>query len=251
MKSILGGLEADILPIYTSRDYGFGGTAASVMTTEGYGRRWFLRQMFFVISGLLVAKGIWASVWLGHRPILPVPHRGSGSAKQTSADMRSFPFSDSEHTILEVLVDIIFPDDGNGPSAKEIKLTAALRTSLIASSQRVLFYRTGLANIERLSWNFYAKCFTDLPKDEQHRLLSYLDQVTASIAQEAVAMTDKIIRKLRYWYYTWQGTLAAADFWLQLQRDSFAIYYSHDLTWKWLGYSGPPFPNGYISDLRI
>jgi hypothetical protein len=220
------------------------------MRTEGYGRRKFLAHTLFIIGGLLVARGIWPSVWSVHRSILQMPDRGNGSAMQTPSDTRSSRFDDIEDTILEALVDIIFPDDGNGPSAKDIGLAAILRASVIVSSQRFLSYRTGLARIQRLSWALYAKWFTDLPQEDQYRLLSYLDEVKASIDQEAVALKDKILRKLRFWYYTWQGALPAADFWLQLQRDSIVAYYSHDLTWRWLGYAGPPFPNGYLNDLR-
>ncbi len=148
-----------------------------------------------------------------------------------------------------MLVDIIFPNDGNGPSTKEIDLVHALSVFVNGSPQRFLAYREGLARVEILSQTLYASRFGELPLESRHRLLAYLDEVKTNIDQPASTLKDKIVRKLRYVYYTWRGVLQTADFWITLRNDSIAVYYSHELTWKWLGYNGPPFPDGYAAEL--
>lgn len=219
------------------------------MRTECQERRKFLRVTLAIFGGLLVAKSIGLPVWAAYRPASQKTDRGNASFMQTTSESRSTRFDEDEETLLAALVDLIFPNDGNGPSAKEIDVAHALSESASVSSHRLLSYRVGLARIQALSQALYGKKFTDLPQRDRYHLLAYLDEAKANIEQNAATLKDKLVRKWRYVYYTWRGVLQTADFWMTLRSDSVAVYYSHEFTWKWLGYSGPPFPNGYAADL--
>lgn len=221
-----------------------------IMRRHSQERRRFLRQTVILIGGLVLAKTMGRSVWAFDRNAAMTVDRRNIVSMPAMFDPQSSSLGGKEELLLAALVSAIFPADGTGPSAKDVGVAEALAVSASASGERLRLYREGLARIEEFSLKLYAKSFAGLQQRDQHHMLHQLDHIKRQIDREPAALKDKILRKLRFWYYAWQGALPAADFWLQLQRDSIVAYYSHDLTWKWLGYAGPPFPNGYVNDLR-
>lgn len=218
------------------------------MKTECQGRREFLRQTLAFIGGLLVAQSMGPQVWAAYRPALVKSDRANAPPMQIVSESRSSRFNEGEEILLAMLVDIIFPNDGHGPSAEDIDLVHALSVFVSGSPQRFLTYREGLSRVETLSETLYASRFSTLPLEHRYDLLAYLDKVKTNMDREVFTLKDKIVRKWRYVYYTWRGILQTADFWVTLRSDSLVLYYSHELTWKWLGYNGPPFPNGYVAE---
>jgi hypothetical protein len=184
-------------------------------------------------------------------------HEGLDRAGQNgslSLDVLSKSSSHSltpEHVgILSVLVDLICPADGNGPSASDIGVAETLTQWCSSSSEQACLYSEGLGYMNALSRHMYSEPFTKLLPNRQQAMLRHLDNIQAHLSEPATTITARAHRKLRFLYYSWQGSLKTADFWLQLRRDFIRVYYSHSLTWKWLGYVGPPFPKGYANDLR-
>jgi hypothetical protein len=148
--------------------------------------------------------------------------------------------------LLKTLCGLMFPDDGNGPSALDLKLVEALEVS----GQSVQLYSEGMKALDTLSRRKYGRPFSLLPVERQISVLHRLDGVVQEIYKAPQNFRSRIVQKLTYLYYWWNGSWRAAEFWCRLRDDACRTYYSHDLTWKWLGYSGPPFPNGYLNDLR-
>lgn len=225
------------------------------MDVERQDRRGFLNKAAHLLGSMWVLC-LWPIKVLGfsdsrslERKATTRRDEGKGLPADEMQEASTYRFKAEYATLLNVLTERMFPDDGHGPSAVDVGVADALLRSLASSSERAQAYSEGLTSIEAVSFKMYSKSFAELLADRQQDMLRHLDHVQQQLDSPADTFLEKVFRKLRFLYFDWQGSRKAAEFWLRLRRDCFRSYYSHELTWQWLGYVGPPFPMGYVKDL--
>lgn len=181
-------------------------------------------------------------IWPSGKTGIPEP----GTRDQSS--MTQPALTATELTILGALASALIPSDGQGPGAAEAAVAGRIAQSLGHSPASQATYKTGLSALNQLACIRYGSHFPDLPKDHQHQLLSFLDEIHRAIFSEIHSLGSRIRAKAYYWYYVkWGGLGPTLEFWRQLQSDVLTHFYSSPVAWAWLGYEGPPFPRGYLN----
>ncbi|MEW6246149.1 MAG: gluconate 2-dehydrogenase subunit 3 family protein [Nitrospirota bacterium] len=153
--------------------------------------------------------------------------------------------------VLEALASLIVPTDGHGPGAIEARVAIELDRTLIGNPARRMQYFLGLRAFDDYARTRFGSGFPTLPHHRQLELLSAVHQAGERIHSEAGSLAERAQRKISYWYYArWHRLLPLIEFWIIVRADVLTVFYSSREAWDWLGYDGPPFPNGYVNDLR-
>lgn len=155
-------------------------------------------------------------------------------------------FTRGEATVVGALAALILPSDDTGPGATEADVTAALDRLLARSPLRQRLYRYGLLACDEWALHEHRRPFIELTADQQRELLRWVDPANARFAG-ASSVSGKILRKAVAVYRKWRCPLV--ELFPQLARDVMGAFYTHRVSWEWLGYDGPPMPDGY-PDLR-
>lgn len=159
----------------------------------------------------------------------------------------SQPLSSKEMLTLECLAAIILPSDSLGPGAVEAGVVATIIRSLGTDKDKQSSYKRGLQAIDGLARGRFEKDLEALSPELQHALVTFIDQADGRIGFDARTLAERVRRKLSYWYYASMMDVASVlDFWKMLREDVLVQFYSSRIAWDWLGYEGPPFPNGYV-----
>jgi hypothetical protein len=80
-------------------------------------------------------------------------------------------------------------------------------------------------------------------------LLNYVDRLWGEIS-DTESLTRKIMGAALMLRVAANGSLAAAQFFSRLVGDVKQAFYTSRVGWEWLGYDGPPMPQGY-PDLAV
>jgi hypothetical protein len=153
-------------------------------------------------------------------------------------------FDHDEIVILDALSDVIIPTDETGPGARAAGVTAHLDCMVAMSPTLQSLYKRGLLGVDAVARRTYAVPFVSLTRDQQITLLEGLERLAF-----AVSATTPLVRRVRNVVRMCRaaanGSLAAAELFMRLVSDVKQIFYTSDTAWRWLGYDGPPMPQGY------
>ncbi len=148
--------------------------------------------------------------------------------------------------VLHSLASLIVPSDEQGPGASDAQVVSELDRVLTEDRVRQVRYLAGLRAFDDYAQRECGARFAALPLNQQMQLVIGIEQVRDRIYAEAGSLSERLRRRLSYWYYTgWHEFLPLIEFWQLLRTDVLTVFYSNEVVWKWLGYSGPPFPLGY------
>ncbi|WP_173045798.1 gluconate 2-dehydrogenase subunit 3 family protein [Nitrospira sp. KM1] len=158
--------------------------------------------------------------------------------------------SENEQQILEDLTAVVIPSDAAGPGAREAGVVHEITRKVTADSILQQRYREGLRAFDDIARSRFGSGFHELNAENQVKMFSEVDQARQRIwvQAEPKSFSEKIRRKLEHWYYRKYVGVTDAALVLQEQmiRDVPEIFYATDIAWKSVGYSGPPFPFGYV-----
>ena len=152
-----------------------------------------------------------------------------------------------EERQLNALASLILPSDQTGPGAADAKVTQELEKMLVASRPKQKLYAAGLASLDRWARRKRKKSFAELSTEQQTDILETLDATFQGWSKE-VSAGGKVQRKLTALKLMRAGEYSAVEFFPRLVRDVMQVFYTSRVAWNWLGYDGPPMPQGY-SDL--
>ena len=155
-------------------------------------------------------------------------------------------FTPAERVVVAALAALIIPSDGNGPGANEADVAGALDSLLARSPSRHDLYRYGLLACDEWAFREHGRTFATLDSEQQQALLRWVD-LAAVPGARASSLTRKLRRKALQIYRKWRCPLV--ELFPELSRDVMGAFYTHRVCWAWLGYDGPPMPDGY-PDLR-
>lgn len=162
-------------------------------------------------------------------------------------------FTPEETTLLSALAALIVPTDELGPGASKIDIVDALGNIGEKSQDRYILYRKGLDAFDEVARRQHGSVFAKLTYEQQVRILESLDNamlLTAGTAgkNSLAARANRKARKM-YHKYKLNGFGEAMDLFPVLVNDVLECFYTSPVAWNWLGYDGPPMPNGYLGQL--
>lgn len=164
-------------------------------------------------------------------------------------------FTSEECVLVEVLASLIVPSDETGPGADQMGRmgrSAAETLDRLArrSSRRQTLYARGLLALDRLARREHRSRFVELSREDQRRLLQFIDQLHQTWSSPR-SLKARIRTKIAILYRKWSGVYAAAELFPLLIQDVLQAFYSNRVSWTWLGYDGPPMPEGYPREAGI
>jgi hypothetical protein len=165
---------------------------------------------------------------------LPTPGGGGGWLQE------------DERRFLEALSDAIIPSDEHGPGARDAKVVETLDRMLAASRSRQELYARVFTNFDRLSQKRHRRHFADLTAFERTELLREIECLGGAAAGDEsrlglVTLSLKLYRNVR---------TPVVRFFPAIVNDVMQAFYTHPVSWQWLGYDGPPMPRGYLDPTR-
>ena len=144
--------------------------------------------------------------------------------------------------VVTALASLIIPSDETGPGAKEADVTKTLDGLLARTPSRHDLYRYGLLACDEWALRKHGRSFAALLPEEQRALLCWVDPFNLSFTRTS-SLSRKLLRKAVNIYRKWRCPLVAL--FPELCRDVMGAFYTHRVSWQWLGYDGPPMPEGY------
>src|SRR6267378_498803 len=179
----------------------------------------------------------------------------SGAARQLKqrhterAGDRAGWFTAAESALVEVLAALIVPSDETGPGAEQMGLAGRSAAETVdelvkRSPRRQSLYVGGLLALDRLAKTTGKSRFVELSREDQLQLLQFVDRLHQKWSTPQSHVT-KIKNKIDVLYRKWSGVFPAVELFPSLVQDVLQAFYAHRVSWVWLGYDGPPMPEGY------
>jgi Gluconate 2-dehydrogenase subunit 3 len=114
---------------------------------------------------------------------------------------------------------------------------------LAGSRERQGLYARGLANFDRFSRNQYGRSFIALSVSEQTDLFREIERL-ADVGVAGASRAGQIFARFLHLYR--RTHLPVVRLFPVLIDDVRRAFYTHFVSWQWLGYDGPPMPRGYL-----
>ncbi|MDQ1272402.1 MAG: hypothetical protein QG591_1032 [Planctomycetota bacterium] len=176
----------------------------------------------------------------------------AGTIKERPSESNRW-FTPGECALISALAALIVPTDEIGPGASDIDIVDALGRVVEKSQDRHILYRKGLYAFDEVALREYGSVFARLTSEQQLSILKSLDDATSLTKGTAAgsSLLDRVNRKARkiYHKYKLNGFGEAIDLFPVLVNDVVECFYTSPVAWNWLGYDGPPMPNGYLGQL--
>jgi hypothetical protein len=153
-------------------------------------------------------------------------------------------FNDHQYSLVAALAALIVPAD-EGPGAVEAGAAGYIDRMVFESEKKQKEYAEGLEWIEETSQKQYGKNFLDLTVKEQIDLLIAIDEAETKINRRVSKLIDRINRKIDELWSDVFGVGNSNGFFKIIRTDVFYGYYSNPISWKVVGFYGPPQPAGY------
>ncbi len=174
----------------------------------------------------------------------------SAAALAHSGDSEKCCLSPEDLEILDALAEVIIPGDALGIGAKQANVARRLDALLARQPDLYVRYVDGLRAIDSIARDRYKKSYSGMPFVQQTELFDYLMNIKDVVWTDSPpsGVVDRIVRRFKVIYFRQiVGVTDSAMILLdQLGRDVPRAFYATPDAWKGLGYSGPPFPFGYI-----
>ena len=220
---------------------------------EAISRRRFLRRV--MAAGVTIAVGqSWfdlvtrGSIHGGNQDKALAEASGPVAPAPICTDGRCL--SPTELRILEALTAVVIPSDEQGPGAKEAGVAQQIHRAIAQADPVRQRYSDGLLAIDVLARRQHGEGFAELSDDKQSEVFAFLEEAYHKIWPQVPPTTfsGKVQWKLHLLYYRQIAGVSdpALVLFDQVVRDATEAFYSTTVAWGWLGYSGPPFPFGYV-----
>lgn len=153
-------------------------------------------------------------------------------------------FTPAESSLAHVLASLIIPADDVSPGAQDAEVVTTLERTVANSLQGKEQYARSLYSFDEWArWKHGVK-FIKLPHEHQLALLKMIEQESQDPAKN-VSLGGKVTRKFRHLRYLRRGLLPAVELFPTVVDDMVKAFYTSEVSWAWLGYDGPPMPDGY------
>jgi hypothetical protein len=152
-------------------------------------------------------------------------------------------FTDEEHALVQALASVVVPSDPESPGAREAGVAAAIDALVASSPSRQDIYTRGLADFEAQAVRNRGRRFVDLTPEEQLAIFRSVDERMRS-GSGGRSVAGKVASRAATVYRTWRHP--AIELLPRLIDDVLTTFYTSRSAWTWLGYDGPPMPQGYI-----
>lgn len=176
----------------------------------------------------------------------------AGTIKERPGESNCW-FTPGECALISALAALIVPTDEIGPGASDVDIVDALGRVVEKSQDRHILYRKGLYVFDEVALREYGSVFARLTCEQQLSILRSLDDATSLTKGTAAgsSLFDRANRKAKkiYYKYKWNGFGETIDLFPVLVSDVIGCFYTSQVAWNWLGYDGPPMPNGYLGQL--
>lgn len=154
-------------------------------------------------------------------------------------------FNERQYALVATLAALIVPTDED-PGATEAGVVDYIDRLVAQSESKQTTYVEGLDWLDELSQKEYDKDFLSLGVREQIDLLRSIDEATAMRNRSISSFLERVDRKMDK---TWDDLFGVGHvprlFRKEIRTDVFYGYYSNPISWKVVGYYGPPQPVGY------
>ncbi|MDH4230750.1 MAG: gluconate 2-dehydrogenase subunit 3 family protein [Nitrospirota bacterium] len=163
-----------------------------------------------------------------------IPKQGSGARF----------FNEHQYTLVATLAALFIPTD-EAPGATEANVVEYIDNMVSLSKKSQSQYTQGLKWIDRVSERKYGKDFLSLRVEEQIGLMRFADNAAALRRRPVANIVQRLDRKIESVWDDLTGVGEGSPFFHMLREDVFYGYYSNPVSWKVVGYYGPPQPVGY------
>jgi hypothetical protein len=213
--------------------------------------RKFTRRQFIKASAVGIAAA--GSVMVAGKiisgsadPDLPHPYPVMPDKKPVIPASAKPPlfFNDHQYRLVASLASLIVPTDKD-PGATEAGAADYIDKMVSYSEIKQKQYAKGLEWIEDVSKKQYGKYFIDLTVEEQIDLLIAIDEADIKRNIPVSGLIGRIDRKIHTLWDEVFGVGDSSRFFKTIREDVFFGYYSNPISWKVIGYFGPPQPVGY------
>lgn len=160
-------------------------------------------------------------------------------------------FTLEERAVVEAMASLIVPSGADAPGASEIEVLGpsvvdTLGSWVGASPRKQIVYTWGLIAFDELARRRYGTGFAELSHGRQEELLKGVDFLTRNRSRPC-SFPGKLKKKLALLTQMVDGSAAAIDLFPIAVQDVFGAFYTSPVSWLWLGYDGPPMPEGYAN----
>jgi len=154
-----------------------------------------------------------------------------------------------ERASITAMALVIVPSSDDTPGANEMDVLGApaadrLDEWIRASPAKQALYTRGLIAFDELARRRGGTSFPDLTSEQQHHLFTLVDAASQRRHRET-SLPGKVQKKLELIGTMVTGWAVAVDLFPTLVQDVFTAFYTNEVSWAWLGYDGPPMPEGY------
>ncbi len=153
-------------------------------------------------------------------------------------------FNEHQYVLVAALASVIVPTDDTAGAA-EAGVADYVDTIASKSEEMQKLYKDGLLSIDKISRRKFGKDYVQLDIARQIDLLRFIDNAEAMRVRPASNIIKRIDRKLDTLWDDRFGAGACIAFFRKIRTDVFYGYYSSPVSWKVVGFYGPPQPVGY------
>lgn len=211
----------------------------------------FSRRQFIKTSalGMAAAGAVVAAAQItsgDSMPHLPNPYPVLPDKKPEIPLPSSPPlfFNDQQYRLVAAIAALIVPTDED-PGATEAGVADYIDKLVAGSKKDQKKYVNGLKWIDDASRKQYNKNFIDLTVKEQIDLLITIDETERKLYSPVSGLLERINRKIDASLSHLFGVGLSDKFFDKIRTDVIFGYYSSPVSWKAVGYYGPPQPVGY------
>jgi len=211
-------------------------------------RRQFIKKS---VIGALVAGGAFAAGKIVVSPPdmgLPNPYPELPERKPVIPpyNNNALFFNKHQYALVATLAAIIIPTDDD-PGATEAGVVDYIDGIVAGSSEKQSKYKKGLKWIDAISRKTYGtgKDFLSLSLQKQIDLLRLIYETYSMRWRKASNFLQRLDRKIDTIWDDFFGIGKNSNFFKVIRMDVCDGYFSNPVSWKMVGFFGPPQPNGY------
>ena len=153
-------------------------------------------------------------------------------------------FNEHQYSLVATLAALIVPTDKD-PGATEAGAADYIDRMVSESEEKQKQYAKGLDWIDNAAKKQYGNNFLELSVKEQIELLTIIDEEEKKKYRQVQNYFDRVNRKIDELWIDGFGLGNSNRFFHIVCEDVFYGYYSNPISWKVVGYYGPPQPVGY------
>jgi gluconate 2-dehydrogenase gamma chain len=162
-------------------------------------------------------------------------------------DKKALFFNKHQYALVATLAAIIIPTDGD-PGATEAGVVDYIDRLLAGSDEKQSVYQKGLKWIDEVSQKKYGagEDFLNSSLKRQIDFLRLIQETDAVRERKVSSFIGRLNRKIdRIWDNSF-GVGGIPRFFKVIRSDVCDGYFSNPISWKVVGYFGPPQPSGYM-----